>query len=130
MARLSSQKISQELNEKGYTLVDDSNYSSLSSAIIIKCPQGHLIETSLSDFRRASFTCPVCDKNVDFINPRSVPAKNGYRVIAFDQATEHFGLSIFDDGKLVFYGLYNFSGTMVNRLVKIRKFIADIVIKE
>lgn len=131
MARLSTQKISQELYEKGYTLVDDKNYTSLSSLITIKCPKEHLIETSLSDFRRASFTCPVCDKNINFINPRAVPAKNGaYRVIAFDQATEHFGLSIFDNGQLVFYSLYNFNGTMVNRLVKIRKFIDEIVIRE
>ena len=56
--------------------------------------------------------------------------KQKNRIIAFDQATERFGLSIFDDGKLVFYSLYTFSGGMVQRLVKIKKFVRDIVIKE
>ena len=130
MAKLTHQQILEEVQSRGYELVDDSLYTNMASRIIIKCPQGHLIETCLNDFRKVSFTCPVCDKDVSFINPKAVPIKNGQRIIAFDQATERFGLSIFDNGKLVFYSLYTFSGELVNRLVKIKKFINDIVIKE
>lgn len=129
MARLTSKQIQDELATKNFTLIDDSNYSSLNSAIIIQCDQGHKIEVSMSDFRRPSFTCPCCDHAIDFINPRAVPVKRGYRIIAFDQATEHFGLSIWDDGQLVFYSLYIFSGDTISRLVKIKKFVTDIVIK-
>jgi hypothetical protein len=57
-----------------------------------------------------------------------VPKKTGFRVIAFDQATENFGLSIFDDNQLVFYSLYTFSGDVVSRLTKIKKFITEIVL--
>ena len=129
MARLTHQQITDEINKTGYELIDDSKYTSMQSRIVIKCPQGHLIETSLADFRRPSFTCPVCDKDIQFINPVAVPQKSdAYRVIAFDQATEKFGLSIFDDGELVFYGLYTFSGDLTARLIKIQKFIEDIVI--
>lgn len=128
MGRLSHQQIADELFAQGYELVDDSNYTTLNSNIIIRCPQGHLIETSLANFRRPSFTCPVCDKDIKFVNPTIVPQKNGYRVIAFDQATENFGLSIFDDNKLVFYSLYTFSGDVVSRLTKIKKFITEIVL--
>lgn len=128
MAKLTHQQIADELFAQGYELVDDSNYTSLNSNIIIRCPQGHLIETSLANFRRPSFTCPVCDKDVKFVNPTVVPQKKGYRVIAFDQATENFGLSIFDDNQLVFYSLYTFSGDVVSRLTKIKKFIAEIVL--
>ena len=130
MAKLTHQQIADELFAAGYELVDDSNYTSLNSNIIIRCPQGHLIETSLANFRRPSFTCPVCDKDIKFVNPTVVPPKKGYRIIAFDQATENFGLSIFDDGQLVFYSLYTFSGDVVHRLTKIKKFVQDIVIKE
>lgn len=130
MGRLSHEQILKEVSARGYELVDDSNYSSLNSRIIIRCPKGHLIETSLGDFRHVSFTCPVCDKDIKFINPNQVPQKKGYRIIAFDQATEKFGLSIFDDGKLVFYSLYNFTGSLNVRLLKIKKFVADIVIKQ
>ena len=132
MARLSEVQIADEVKKQGYELVDASKYENMQSEIVIKCPKGHLIRTSLADFRRPSFTCPVCDKNINFINPNAVPAKaaGSYRLIAFDQATEHFGLSIFDDGKLVFYSLYTFSGDLVARLTKIRKLVNDIVIKE
>lgn len=133
MSRLSQEQLQQEIAAKeGYVLVDGSKYENLSSRIIVKCPHGHLIETCLRDFRKASFECPVCDKSINFINPSAVPQKdkNTYRLIAFDQATENFGLSIFDNGKLVFYSLYKFSGDVCARLTKIRKFISDIVIKE
>ena len=128
MGRLSHQQIADELFAQGYELVDDSHYTTLNSNIIIRCPQGHLIETSLANFRRPSFTCPVCDKDIKFVNPTVVPPKKGYRVIAFDQATENFGLSIFDDNQLVFYSLYTFSGDVVSRLTKIKKFITEIVL--
>ena len=130
MAKLTHQQIADEVFSRGYELVDDSGYSNMNSRIIIKCPQGHLVETCLADFRKVSFTCPVCDKDIKFVNPNAVPQKSGYRIIAFDQATERFGLSIFDEGKLVFYSLYTFSGDVVHRLTKIKKFVQDVVIKE
>lgn len=130
MAKISHEALLEEITKRGYILIDDSNYTNMDSEITIKCNHGHLIKTSFRDFRKPSFTCPVCDKSITFINPQQVPPKSGYRIIAFDQATENFGLSIFDNGKLVFYYLYKFSGDLTARLVKIRKFINDVVIKE
>lgn len=129
MGRLSIDSIKAEVESKGYILIDASNYTNMNSIITIRCAKGHIIETSLADFRLASFTCPQCDK-MDFINPSAVPPKNGYRIIAFDQATENFGLSVFDDGKLVFFNLYTFVGNFNSRLLQIKKFVEDIVIKE
>ena len=129
MAKLSKEKIQQELQEKGFKLVDSSNYQTLASPIIIECEHGHKIEASLSDVRHPSFECPLCNHSVNFINPKAVPAKKGYRLIAFDQATEHFGLSIWDNNELVFYSLYTFTGDVVTRLSKIQNFIENIVIK-
>ena len=37
MARLSTEKIKEELATKNFTLVDDTNYSTLNSPIIIQC---------------------------------------------------------------------------------------------
>ena len=129
MAKLTHEQIAEEIRCKGYELIDDSNYTNMNSRIIIKCEKGHLIETCLADFRKPSFTCPVCDSNVEFINPTDVPAKgNKYRVVAFDQATENFGISVFDGGELVYYKLYVFSGDLNSRLVKAAKLVRDIVI--
>lgn len=129
MGKLSHQQIADEIKEKGFELIDDTDYTNMTSRIIVKCGKGHLSETSLADFRHPSFNCPKCDKNINFINPTAVPAKgNKRRIIAFDQATEKFGLSIFDNGELVFYNLYQFSGDLVTRLVKCRKLVNNIVI--
>ena len=128
MARLSHEQIKAEVEKLGYSLIDDSGYMTLNSFITVKCKNNHNIKATLNDLRKPSFTCPCCDKPIIFNNPRVVPEKTGYRIIAFDQATEHFGLSIWDNGELVFYSLYNFTGDLVSRLLKIKQFIQQIVI--
>ena len=130
MGRLSTDSIALELATKGYELVDASGYTNKDSLITIKCNKGHVFQTSLAQFRLASFTCPECDKSIKFVNPTIVPPKTGYRVIACDQATERFGLSVFDNGKLVFFNLYTFDGNLAQRLAKIKKFVEEIIIKE
>ena len=130
MGRLSKIDIENELAVKGYRLVDFEQYENMNSSIELICPEGHHFSTTLAQFRHPSFKCPLCDAGISFKNPDTVPPKNGYRVIAFDQATENFGLSIFDNGKLVFFHLYSFNGVFLNRLTQIQKFVQDIVIKE
>ena len=95
MAKLSKEDITKEVELKGYSIVDISGYTNLHSVIKVKCSHGHIFETSLAQMRHPSFECPICS-NVNFINPREVPKKKdgSYRVVAFDQATEHFGASI------------------------------------
>ncbi len=128
MAKLSNEQIAAEVEAKGFKFIAAPNYTNLSSNIQIECEHGHKIEVSMSDFRRISFECPLCNKDIKFDNPIDVPMKTGYRIIAFDQATERFGLSIWDDGKLVFFTLYTFTGSLTARLVKIKKLITDVII--
>lgn len=130
MGRLSIDQIKLEVEAKGFKLIDASNYTNMNSIITVECSKGHRTEVSFADFRAPSFTCPQCDKGIKFINPSVVPQKKGYRVIAFDQATENFGLSIFDDGELVFFNLYTFTGRVNQRLAQIKKFIETIVIDQ
>lgn len=130
MGRLSVDAIKLEVATKGYELIDATGYTNMNSIITVRCPKGHTIKTSFADFRLPSFTCPECDGSIKFNNPTVVPQKQGYRVIAFDQATEHFGLSVFDNGKLVFFNLYTFTGTFIDRLAQIKNFVENIVIKE
>ena len=131
MGRLSAENIAAEVKEKGFELIDASEYKSLNSFIKIKCPQNHLIETTLADLRKPSFMCPCCNQAINFENPKNIPAKNGaWRVVAFDQATEKFGISIYDDGKLVFFNLFVFHGDLTNRLIQIKKLIETIVLQQ
>lgn len=97
MAKLSNDAILELLRSKGYEAVDISGYKNLSSEIVIKCPQGHILTTDLTSFRSEKFYCPRCEGievGSTFVNPRIPPAKNGYRIVAFDQATEKMGISI------------------------------------
>jgi hypothetical protein len=93
MAKLSKEQIQAEVEAKGYKLLSAEGYSNMNSMIVVQCEKGHTIEVSMADFRRASFECPCCNTG-KVENPVKVPEKVGYRVIAFDQATEKFGLSI------------------------------------
>lgn len=127
---LSKEQRIEEIKSKGFELVDDTGYKNIQSRIIVRCPHGHLTETCIEDFRKVSFECPKCSNSeTGFKNPRDVPPKmpGTTRIIGFDQATENFGLSIFDDGKLVYYGLYKFSGVLANRLAKIDKFVRAVI---
>lgn len=129
MAKLSKEQIQAEVETKGYKLLSAEGYSNMSSIIVVQCDHGHAIEVSMADFRRASFECPCCNTG-KVENPVKVPEKTGYRVIAFDQATEKFGLSIWDDGKLVFFNLYAFTGALNIRLAKIKKLLEEVIIPE
>lgn len=131
MGKLSAEDITREVELKGCTVVDISGYTNLHSAIKVKCGKGHIFETSLAQMRHPSFECPICNKT-DFVNPRQVPQKKkgSYRIVAFDQATEHFGVSVWDDGQLVYYTLYIFRGDMIARLLKIQELVGNIILKE
>lgn len=94
MGKLSLDKIKAEVESKGCKLIDASNYETIKSDITVECEKGHQFVTNITSLRSYSFECPFCSKHTDFKNPTAVPPKTGYRVIAFDQATEKFGLSI------------------------------------
>ena len=53
-----------------------------------------------------------------------IPLKgNSYRILGFDQATEKFGVSVFDNGELVYYKLLVFTGDLNMRLLKIQQML-------
>jgi hypothetical protein len=129
MAKLSREQVIKEVKAKGCGLVDMSNYQNMLSIITIQCGRGHTIETNLDTLRKPSFRCPTCEGAEFKLDiPKQIPEKSGFRVVGFDQATEHIGVSVYDAGKLVFYDYFHFTGDLATRLVKIRSLIEDIVI--
>ena len=132
---LTKEQRDKEIADKGFTVVQDNDYQNVKSRIVIKCEHGHLIETCREDFRKPSFECPKCARahlNAEAVAAATtrIPSKapGTFRIIGFDQATERFGVSIFDNGKLVYYSLYQFSGLFAKRLAQIRQFVRDFVI--
>lgn len=133
MARLNNEQIVAELKTKNLTWDEKSpDYQNTNAEIIVVCEKGHSITTNLKTIRMSSFSCPVCvgagSKGFNK-EPISVPTKKGYRIIAFDNATQKMGISIFDSGKLVYYGLMSFNDTdHVKRLNNIRHTLEEIII--
>lgn len=131
MAKLSKEQIQTEVKSKGFGLVDAAGYTNMQSPISVQCSKGHMIETNLETIRKPSFVCPVCDgANFEVKVTGQIPEKNGFRIVAFDQATEKLGISVYDGGKLVHYDLFRFTGDLATRLVKIRSLIEDVVIPQ
>ena len=101
MARLKYEDIQKEIQLEGWIL-QSKEYVNLKTDLELICPNGHLNVFSLEQWRRHK-SCPICENN-KYANVDSQPVKkNGYRVLAFDQASITSGWSVFDDKELVKY---------------------------
>ena len=133
MARLSLEQLKSELYDKKLLLDNDSpDYKNISSTIYVRCEKGHKIETNLKTIRAENFRCPVCDgiSSKGFKKTASdvIPIKRGYRVVGIDNATQKFGVSIFESGNLVYYNVLTFSGDLIDRLNGIWDMINNVII--
>lgn len=128
---LSRQTITDILESKRFTCSNIDEYKNLDTILHLTCEHGHHIDAALKTVRNANFRCPYCAGNEsvsDKLNGVEPPPKSGFRIIAIDNATENAGLSIFDDGKLVFYHLFHFEGDLIGRIMKNKNLIKDIII--
>lgn len=120
MGRLSNAEITNIILARGFEPVDISGYQNKSTKLTCKCKEGHIFNAALADIMKTSFTCPKCtgERFAAAINEGKVPTKNGYRILALDQSSQVSGLSIWDDGKLVYYDCVKNVGELEVRLVK------------
>ena len=129
---LSKEQIVAEVEGKGFKLVDASNYKNLNSDITVQCSEGHQFVTNVAAVRHPSFQCPECAKKHFAVEkPKAVPTKQPgvFRIIAFDQATYKMGMSVWDDGKLVYYDLFQFGDQVTEvRLAKIGRLLSEVVV--
>lgn len=128
MAKLSKEEIIKIADSKGIEIIDPDSYIRLSEDMEVKCKaKGHKFWASVEAMRLNSFACPACERQeVTYVG--KPPQKNGYRIMGWDQATQHFGISIFDDGKLVYFDCIDFIGETEERFLKIMKFIENVII--
>lgn len=129
---LSKEQIQAEVEAKGFKLVDSTAYKNLQSDITVECNKGHKFITNVAAVRHPSFQCPECAKSHFVVEkPKAVPVKQPgvFRVIAFDQATYKMGMSIWDDGRLVYYDLFQFNDQATEtRLMKIERLLSEVVV--
>lgn len=130
---LSRQTITDILESKRFTCSNIDEYKNLDTILHLTCEHGHHIDAALKTVRNPKFRCPYCAGNEsvsDKVSGIEPPEKTGFRIIAIDNATENAGLSIFDDGKLVFYHLFHFEGDLIGRIMKNKNLIRDVIIAQ
>lgn len=131
MAKLNTEEINGILETKGLSCLNIDEYKNLDSTLRFQCKNGHTLETSMRAIRNPHFKCPECEGCASLGALKStIAAKNGFRIVAIDNATEKVGVSVFEDDKLIFQQLYTYTGDTVTRMVKNRDFIEDVVIKQ
>ena len=130
MARLNNEEIEALLQEKHFKPIDLSLYKNLKSDITIECENGHKVITNLETFRKSTFYCPSClgDDTNNIQDAIPDKADGVYRIIALDQASHKIGLSIYDNGKLIYYNLIEVVGDFEIRLAKIFKMLNETII--
>lgn len=106
MANKRYEEVKTFIENKGWQLIS-SAYQNLESELELKCPEGHKVFTSFKKFRVSQY-CPICNINPykDMDNKVIKKNKGVQRIFALDQATRISGWSIYDDTKLVKYGIF------------------------
>lgn len=132
MAKLTKEEITKISEERGYRVENADEYKNLEEPNLrFICPEGHSFLTSLKVIRDLkTFRCPECDKQtVSYTCKPPIKKQGVFRTIAFDQATQNFGISVYDDKKLVYYDVIRFIGGTEDKFLNIAEFIS-LVCKE
>lgn len=109
MAKIDIETIKKELQEDGWKLIS-TEYKNLDTELVFECNEGHRVFSNWKKIRNSRI-CPVCQTNRYKISEMKIlpKKKNSIRVIGLDQATYTTGFSIFCDGELETYGVFQTS---------------------
>lgn len=106
MARIRIENIRAELEHDGWKVISN-EYVNLDTEMIFECDEGHKVYAPWKKIRQKR-ECTLCKQN-SYKNQdhKVIPKKKGtFRVLALDQATKITGYSIFDNKKLIYYGIF------------------------
>lgn len=128
MAKISIETIQQALEPEGWQLVS-TEYKNLDTQLEYKCSEGHSVYAPWKKMR-VKLECPVCAQN-KFKNQNTnatAKAKDVMRTFALDQASHKTGWSVFDDGKLVTFGVFEVTdGDEIERFHKVKEWFMSMV---
>ena len=129
MAKYNITGLKEEYQSYGWTLLAD-KYENLSTMMECLCPEGHTCHMTYVKWRkyRECPTCAACglkETNVFEVTPKPAKVK---RTLVFDQATNTTGWAVFDDNKLVKYGVFNTKGSSSEQKINEMKYwIRDMI---
>lgn len=115
MAKLSLDKIRQELELLGYEYVEG-EYQNLKSILTLKCSKNHQFLASLEDCRKNK-KCPTCEQYNSYNQKEEnqmvkPPAKQKLRILALDNATIKTGFAVFEGKELIHSGVKEVSSSL------------------
>ena len=104
MSRITVDDIQAHLNGYGLHFTGES-YKNLDTPIEVQCDKGHRFKETFRKLRQTPL-CPVCanspfDETISHIKKK----KNGFRLLAFDQATVTTGWALFEGPELIGHGI-------------------------
>lgn len=127
--KLKFEDIKKDIESQGWKLNQD-EYVNLKTDLQVICPEGHDCFVSYEKWRRGSFECPICKQNQYYKSDNIAVKKNGYRILAFDQASITSGWAVFDGEILVKYGKWSSEGThSTERIAKTKYWVASMIQK-
>lgn len=106
MARIHLEDISSELEKANWKVISE-EYINLDTEMIFQCPEGHKVYSSWKKMRQKK-ECPICIANYEKLNSNIIVKKKqgNNRILSLDQASYKTGWAIFDDEKLIQYGVF------------------------
>lgn len=102
-------------------------YMNLKTQMVFKCPNDHENYFTLGQWRSHP-ECPIC-KNNPYAKMNDAATKNeGFRILAFDQALNVSGWSVFDNKKLIKFGKQKTEGTdSVTKICRTKTWVANMI---
>lgn len=131
MAKIIIEDIKKEVESKGWKLLS-TEYKNLKEDMEFECPEGHTVFSSWEKGRK-NLSCPLCIQNPYKELSIKIPqkAKDTRRVFALDQSTKITGWSIFDDDKLISYGIFKTEDTKdeMKRCSEVKSWVLSMIEK-
>lgn len=128
MARLKYEDIKLEVESAGWRLVSTS-YTNLKTQMQFQCPNKHDNYLTMDYWRRHK-ECPICKANKYYQMNDTAPKKDRktHRILAFDQAANTSGWSVFDDLTLVKFGKWTSSGShSTEKIAQTKHWVANMI---
>lgn len=128
MSKIKIDDIRKAAIEHNWILLSE-EYKNLDSELIFRCDEGHKIYLPYKKVRD-KWECPICKQNqyYNFSNEIIPKKKSIQRTIGLDQATHITGYSIFDDGELIYAGIFEAEAEdEISRDIEIKNWVIQLI---
>jgi len=129
MAKICIEDIQEELKKSNWKVLTP-KYENLTTLMTFECNEGHKITTTWKEIR-GKHKCPVCKSNpaIKMEDKSAVPKNKGaYRILALDQSSRKTGYSIYDNKKLISYGVYETkANSPLERIVDLSDWVISMI---